>query len=65
MASSVYFTFQAQLSKDTPKWIIDTIKEVYPGRTLWGYHTDTSRSLLLSNGVKNLRKELDEYPAIV
>lgn len=42
--------------------IIDTIKEVYPGRTLWGYHTDTSRSLLLSNGIKNLRKELDEYP---
>lgn len=42
--------------------IIDTIKEVYPDRTLWGYHTDTSRSLLLSNGIKNLRKELDEYP---
>lgn len=42
--------------------IIDTIMDVYPGRTYWGYHTDTSRSLLLSNGIKNLRKELDEYP---
>lgn len=26
MASSVYFTFQAQLSKDTPKWIIEAIQ---------------------------------------
>lgn len=42
--------------------IIDTIKEVYPGRKLWGYHTDTSRKLLLFNGINNLRKELDEYP---
>lgn len=42
--------------------IIDTIKEVYPGRTLWGYHTTTSRKLMLFNGIKNLRKELDEYP---
>lgn len=26
MASSVYFTFQAQLSKDTPQWIIEAIQ---------------------------------------
>jgi len=37
--------------------IIDRAQALYPGRTLFGYHTDTSHRLLKRNGVLDLRRE--------
>lgn len=36
--------------------IINEVRLLYPGRTLFGYHTDTSRRLLERNGIIDLRR---------
>jgi GNAT superfamily N-acetyltransferase len=36
--------------------LIDKAKSLYPGRTLFGYHTDTAHRLLKRNGIEDLRR---------
>lgn len=40
--------------------IIDTVKQTYPDREIWGYYTDSSRALLLRNGIKNKKEGVHE-----